>query len=38
VEDLSVLFETGDRVAEGDYYPLWSPGAEFKAKRDAMMR
>ena len=38
VEDLRVLFETGYRVADGPYYPLWKPGTEFKAKRDAMMR
>ena len=38
VEDLRILFETGDRIADGQYYPLWNTGAEFKAKRDAMMK
>jgi Zn-dependent M28 family amino/carboxypeptidase len=38
VEDLRVFFEIGDRIADGEYYPLWKPGTEFKAKRDAMMK
>jgi Zn-dependent M28 family amino/carboxypeptidase len=38
VEDLAVFFETGERIADGEYYPLWNPGTEFKAKRDAMMK
>ncbi|HEY4086768.1 MAG TPA: M28 family metallopeptidase [Bryobacteraceae bacterium] len=38
VEDLRVFFQIGDRVADGEYYPLWKPGTEFKAKRDAMMK
>ncbi len=38
VEDLRVFFEIGDRIADGQYYPLWKPGTEFKAKRDAMMK
>jgi Zn-dependent M28 family amino/carboxypeptidase len=38
VEDLRVFFEIGNNIADGDYYPLWNPGAEFKAKRDAMMK
>jgi len=38
VEDLRVLFEIGDRLAQGDKYPEWKPGTEFKAKRDAMMK
>jgi Zn-dependent M28 family amino/carboxypeptidase len=38
VEDLRVLFEIGNRVADGEYYPLWKPDAEFKAARDAMMK
>ncbi len=38
VEDLRVLFETGNRIADGRYYPLWNPGTEFKPKRDAMMK
>jgi len=38
VEDLRVFFQVGDRIADGEYYPLWKPGTEFKAKRDAMMK
>ncbi len=38
VDDLRVLFEIGDRVAQDPAYPEWKPGAEFKAKRDAMMK
>ena len=38
VEDLRVFFQIGDRIADGEYYPLWKPGTEFKAKRDAMMK
>jgi Zn-dependent M28 family amino/carboxypeptidase len=38
VEDLRVFFEMGYNVAQGDKYPEWKPGTEFKAKRDAMMK
>ncbi|HVW09375.1 MAG TPA: M28 family metallopeptidase [Bryobacteraceae bacterium] len=38
VEDLQVFFEIGNRVADGEYYPLWKPGTEFKARRDEMMK
>lgn len=38
VEDLDLLFEVGYRVANGDRFPTWSPGTEFKAKRDKMMQ
>lgn len=38
VDDLRVFFEIGNEVAEGDYYPLWNRGSEFKAKRDEMMK
>lgn len=38
VEDLQVLFEVGDRVAETDKYPEWKPGTEFKSKRDSMFK
>lgn len=38
VEDLQLLFEVGHRVAEGDRYPEWKPGTEFKAKREQMLR
>jgi hypothetical protein len=28
----------GYRVAQGDKFPEWKAGSEFKAKRDEMMR
>jgi Zn-dependent M28 family amino/carboxypeptidase len=37
-EDLQLLFEVGYEVANGDKYPEWKPGTEFKAKRDEMMK
>ncbi|MEX2285130.1 MAG: M28 family metallopeptidase [Gemmatimonadota bacterium] len=36
-EDTKVLFLVGWRVAQGDTWPEWKPGTEFKAKRDAML-
>jgi Zn-dependent M28 family amino/carboxypeptidase len=38
VEDLQLFFEVGYRVAKADKYPTWNPDAEFKAKRDAMLK
>ncbi|PYS79938.1 MAG: hypothetical protein DMF67_06035 [Acidobacteria bacterium] len=38
VEDAQLLFVVGQTVAEGDKYPEWKPGTEFKAKRDAMLK
>jgi Zn-dependent M28 family amino/carboxypeptidase/photosystem II stability/assembly factor-like uncharacterized protein len=38
VDDVRMLYEVGRRVADGDRYPEWKPGAEFKAKRDATRR
>lgn len=38
VEDLRLLFEVGYQVANGDKFPQWKPGTEFKAKRDEMMK
>src|SRR3989440_234708 len=38
VEDAQLLFMVGHNVAQGDKYPEWKPGTEFKAKRDAMMK
>jgi Zn-dependent M28 family amino/carboxypeptidase len=37
-EDVQLLFEVGYEVANGDKYPEWKPGTEFKAKRDEMMK
>jgi Zn-dependent M28 family amino/carboxypeptidase len=38
VEDLQLFFEVGYRIANASEYPTWNPGAEFKAKRDAMLK
>ena len=38
VEDTQLLFEVGYRLAEGNTWPEWKPGTEFKARRDAMMK
>ena len=38
VEDVRLLFLVGQRVAGADRYPEWKPGAEFKARRDEMLR
>lgn len=37
VEDAQLLFEIGYRVAQGNSYPAWKPGTEFKAKREASL-
>jgi Zn-dependent M28 family amino/carboxypeptidase len=37
-EDAQLLFAVGYNVAQGDKYPEWKPGTEFKAKRDAMLK
>jgi Zn-dependent M28 family amino/carboxypeptidase len=37
VQDVELLFEVGYQVANGDKFPQWKSGNEFKAKRDAMM-
>ncbi len=38
VEDLRLLFLTGYRLAQDDKMPEWKPGAEFKARREEMLR
>jgi Zn-dependent M28 family amino/carboxypeptidase len=38
VDDAQLLTVIGYRVAQGDRYPEWKAGSEFKAKRDEMMR
>ncbi len=35
--DADMLFQVGLQVAQGDTWPEWKPGCEFKARRDAMM-
>jgi Zn-dependent M28 family amino/carboxypeptidase len=36
-QDTQFLLQVGLRVANGDTWPEWKPGNEFKAKRDAML-
>ena len=38
VQDIDLLFEVGYQVANGNKFPEWKPGSEFKAKRDAMLK
>ena len=38
VEDTRALFEVGLRVLNGDRWPEWKPGTEFKALRDSVLR
>jgi Zn-dependent M28 family amino/carboxypeptidase len=38
VEDVQLFFQVGYRVAQGDKYPEWKPGTEFKAKREEMLK
>jgi Zn-dependent M28 family amino/carboxypeptidase len=37
-QDTEFLLQVGLRIANGDTWPEWKPGNEFKAKRDAMMK
>ncbi|MBX3736464.1 MAG: M28 family peptidase [Candidatus Didemnitutus sp.] len=37
-QDTAFLVEVGLRIANGDTWPQWRAGNEFKAKRDAMMQ
>lgn len=38
VQDIQLLFEVGYQVANSDKFPAWKAGAEFKAKRDEMLK
>src|SRR5437899_4196864 len=38
VQDVQLLLEVGSQVANGDKFPEWKPGVEFKPKRDAMLK
>jgi Zn-dependent M28 family amino/carboxypeptidase len=38
IDDGQLLTMIGYRVAQGDKYPEWKAGSEFKAKRDEMMK
>jgi Zn-dependent M28 family amino/carboxypeptidase len=37
-EDAGVLYEVGRRIADGDRFPEWKPGSEFRARREAMLQ
>jgi Zn-dependent M28 family amino/carboxypeptidase len=37
-QDTAFLLEVGLRIANGDTWPVWKPGNEFKARRDAMLK
>ena len=36
--DAAFLVELGRTIAEGDVWPEWQPGTEFKSRRVAMMK
>jgi Zn-dependent M28 family amino/carboxypeptidase len=38
VEDAQLMFAVGYRVANGDTFPEWKPGNEFRAKREEMLK
>ena len=38
VQDLQLLFEVGYQVANGDKFPAWKAGTEFKAKRNETLK
>src|SRR5881398_174537 len=38
VQDVQLLFEVGYQLVNGDKFPEWKTGSEFKAKRDAMLK
>jgi Zn-dependent M28 family amino/carboxypeptidase len=37
-QDMQLLLEVGYQVANGDKFPEWKSGTEFKAKRDQMLK
>jgi Zn-dependent M28 family amino/carboxypeptidase len=38
IEDLRLLFQVGYQVAQGEKWPEWKPGTEFKARRDEALK
>jgi Zn-dependent M28 family amino/carboxypeptidase len=38
VQDVQLLFEVGYQVANGDKFPEWKTGSEFRAKREATLK
>ena len=37
-DDARLLFEVGLKVANGEDYPKWKAGSEFKARREEMLK
>ncbi|MGH9940359.1 MAG: M28 family metallopeptidase, partial [Blastocatellia bacterium] len=37
-EDMKMLFQVGYRVAQGEKWPEWKPGTEFKTTREEMLK
>ncbi|MGH9937252.1 MAG: M28 family metallopeptidase, partial [Blastocatellia bacterium] len=37
-EDMRMLFQVGYRVAQGEKWPEWKPGTEFKARREEALK
>jgi Zn-dependent M28 family amino/carboxypeptidase len=38
VQDVQLLFEVGYQIENGEKFPEWKAGSEFKAKRDPMLK
>ena len=38
VDDLRIFLEMGFQIAQGERFPEWKPGTEFKSRRDAMLK
>ena len=38
VDDLRLFFEVGRRLAQGERFPEWKAGSEFRAKREEMLK
>jgi Zn-dependent M28 family amino/carboxypeptidase len=38
VDDAQLMFMIGYRVSQGDVWPEWKPGTEFRAKREASLK
>jgi Zn-dependent M28 family amino/carboxypeptidase len=38
VQEAAFVLKVGHAIAQGDRWPEWKPGSEFKARRDAMLK
>jgi hypothetical protein len=38
VDDARLFLDLGFRVAQGEKYPEWRPGTEFRARREQMLK